>query len=236
MHTLWLSLGENCLSDDVLKRHGLRSFATPYSAGRSNIDHALALEALDYAPLQDPSLLVRGSAFGTPVVRIPSVRHQHAMYDPGSLHGFELTQHDPLQSADDRASIARKVQRLLQARGQHDVVFLYHHRRNPGSDLPLLRRRLEAFAVRYEGPAARCHVVLFHQEIEADGRERRVDFAITDRHVLEFTHHTAAPWGGLDADQFYARHDDDLIARMLQQVSHHLGLPQPAAEPLGEPA
>lgn len=41
---IWLSLGENCLSDNILSRHSLKSFSTPFSHARSNIDYALELE------------------------------------------------------------------------------------------------------------------------------------------------------------------------------------------------
>ena len=40
----WLSLGENCLPDNVLQRHGRKTLSTVFSSGRSNIDYAVSLE------------------------------------------------------------------------------------------------------------------------------------------------------------------------------------------------
>lgn len=42
--TYYLSLGENCLADDILKRYKLKSFSTPYSPTRSNIEYAIQSE------------------------------------------------------------------------------------------------------------------------------------------------------------------------------------------------
>lgn len=38
------SVGENCLADNILARNGLKSFSSPYSSGRSNIEYILAFE------------------------------------------------------------------------------------------------------------------------------------------------------------------------------------------------
>lgn len=39
-----LSFGENCFAERMLERHEQKSFATPYSWGRSNIEYVLHLE------------------------------------------------------------------------------------------------------------------------------------------------------------------------------------------------
>lgn len=39
-----VSFGENCLTDNILSRNDLKSFSTPYSSGRSNIEYILAHE------------------------------------------------------------------------------------------------------------------------------------------------------------------------------------------------
>ena len=48
---LYLSLGENCLPDGILKRYGLKSFSTPYSSARSNIQYAIENELNNYTEL-----------------------------------------------------------------------------------------------------------------------------------------------------------------------------------------
>ncbi|MFJ5369320.1 DUF1796 family putative cysteine peptidase, partial [Bosea sp. CER48] len=45
----WLSLGENCLPDNILERNGLKMFSTPFSHGRSNIEYAIQLHSEGYS-------------------------------------------------------------------------------------------------------------------------------------------------------------------------------------------
>lgn len=48
---VWISLGENCLSDDILKRHYKKSYSSLYAAGRSNIEYALDMDKNNYKDL-----------------------------------------------------------------------------------------------------------------------------------------------------------------------------------------
>ncbi|MDR0364824.1 MAG: DUF1796 family putative cysteine peptidase [Bacteroidales bacterium] len=54
---LYLSIGENCLADIILKRHELKAFSTPYSHARSNIDYVIKLEKSAYSGLLAPGNL-----------------------------------------------------------------------------------------------------------------------------------------------------------------------------------
>ena len=54
---LFVSIGENCLADDILQRHGQKAFSTPYSFARSNIDYAIKLEETEYNTLLLPDNL-----------------------------------------------------------------------------------------------------------------------------------------------------------------------------------
>lgn len=219
---LWLSLGENCLPDDILKRHGRKSFSTPYSSGRANIDYALALERNDYEGLLDPANLKYSDDLAKPVVRSTRYRESADLFDPWHSKGFEFTHHDVLKSAEASDSYRRKIDRLLAARGKQDVVFLYHHRTTSRSDLPQLRSKLAEFQGLYLSERARCVIVLFHQVIIADSEERRVqaDSFGTDLH--EFTLHTRFRWGGNDPEIFWARNDDDLFRLLFSELDRNL--------------
>lgn len=48
MSNIYLSFGENCLTDRLLERHGLKSFATPFSWGLSNVEYILQIEKDKY--------------------------------------------------------------------------------------------------------------------------------------------------------------------------------------------
>ena len=217
---VWLSLGENCLPDDILKRHELKSFSTPYSSGRSNIDYALALEATNYATLLDRDALARGDVYGAPVVRSTRFVESDPIFDPMHVRGFEFTHADPISSEKDRESYGRKIARLLAIRGKLGVVFLYHHRRTDKSNLPLLREKLERFAELYSSDVAQCTIALFHQEKIDPQRDRRLE-TTHSRNLAEYVFHTEHMWAGSDPDLFWARTDDDLIGSMLVDIASH---------------
>ncbi|MDD2884820.1 MAG: DUF1796 family putative cysteine peptidase [Dechloromonas sp.] len=218
---VWLSLGENCLPDDILRRHGKKIFSSPYSNGRTNIDYALALESENYKNLISPAYLVRGEAFGQGVVR--STHYQCApIFDASCSAGFEFSHHDPLGSTDDRASFQRKIDRLLKIRGQESVVFLYHHRWTERSDLPRLREKLQQFARFYTAPGVRCVMVLFYQNLTAPKETSYLTEWPVTGDQMEFTFHTRDYWMGTDQEIFWARNDDALIVSMLEKVEQHL--------------
>ena len=51
------SIGENCLTDDLLSRNNLKSFSSPWSTGRSNIEYILAFEREQFLDLLNPKYL-----------------------------------------------------------------------------------------------------------------------------------------------------------------------------------
>lgn len=55
--TYYVSIGENCLTDNILDRFNIKSFSTPYSHGRSNIEYAIHLESEKYQNLLNPEFL-----------------------------------------------------------------------------------------------------------------------------------------------------------------------------------
>jgi hypothetical protein len=214
----WLSMGENCLPDDILKRHGRKSFSTPFSPCRSNIDYVLQLEREGYDQLLDPVKMVVGDAWGKRVIRSTTVINCAPLFDPAHRLGFEFTHHDPIASAEDRESFRRKIERLAKVKGSEDVVFLYHHRRNKNSDLAIVRSTLAELIGHYESENARCNVVLFQQTLVAQAEDRRLESLGMQNGVIEFVLHTQKVWGGTVADEFWARTDDDLLQDMLQQA------------------
>lgn len=220
---LWLSLGENCLPDDILKRHGRKSFSTPYSSGRSNIDYAIALERCNYEGLLDSASLKYSEDVAKPVVRSSRYQTSADIFDPWHSKGFEFTHHDVLKSAEALDSYRRKVDRLLDARGRQDVLFLYHHRTTARSDLAQLRLKLKEFQGLYQSGDVRCVMVLFHQSLIAEGDRRRLQSDAFGSDLLEFVLHTRFRWGGNDPEIFWARNDDDLFRELFAAVDQALG-------------
>ena len=219
---LWLSLGENCLADGILKRFARKSFSTPYSHGRSNIDYAIALEECGYEKLLDKNCLVVGEAWGQRVVRSSLYVDSAPIFDPSCTRGFEFTHHDPLESASDCESYQRKISRLLEIHSSYDVIFLYHHRKNDSTNLKLLREKLEKSKSFYCGNGHTCCIVLFYQTIVATEMSRGLVCKAIWNEVLEFEFCTVNFWGGVNQDVFWARVDDDLISEMFDRVDSYL--------------
>jgi len=218
---LWLSLGENCLPDDILKRHGRKSFSTPFSSGRTNIDYALELEKENFCNLLIKDNLCYGDAWGTRVVRSTYITKADDIYDVSCARGFEFTHHNLIESQKDLDSYHRKVQRLIAIRNRMDVVFLYHHRRNDKSDFNKLIQKLCDFRLIYSTNNSKAYIVLFHQSIVHQKDERRLEIEFFDERFLEFKFHTEYVWGGNDSIIFYARNDEDLVTEMFKKIDAH---------------
>lgn len=217
---LWLSLGENCLPDDVLKRHSRKSFSTPYSSGRSNIDYALQLERTGYDGLLSKENLAFGDAWGTRVVRSSIVVRSDNIFEPGCSKGFEFTHHNPLESESDRLSYERKISRLLDIRGTRNVLFLYHHRQNKNSNLHQVIEKLLEFSRFYSSEHAECRIALFHQSASNSPLARSLTIGFNSKTLIEFIFETEHIWAGADSRIFWGRNDDDLFEEMFRKIDH----------------
>ena len=215
---LWLSLGENGLADAMLERHGRKSFNTPYSFCRCNIDHALQLEREGYEQLLDPGKLTVAEAGGRRIVRSTSVTACAPVFSADHSRGFEFTHHDPIASEQDRQSLRRRIDRLNAVRGRQDIVFLYHHQQHARSCPDLVREKLALFAGLYRSVRARCHVVMFHQAIAPTPKERRLHMAGATEGVFDFAVHSLKPWNDREPSGFGAREDDDLLKALFGRV------------------
>jgi len=216
---LWLSLGENYLTDGLLKRHGKKSLSTPYSHGRSNIDYALQLEKIGYDVLLENKLLEIGDAFGDRVIRSTCITQADQIFDPAHLKGFELTHHDVIVNADHRDSFLRKIDRFSSIRRRQDVVFFYHHRACSSTNIELLRRKLIDFKNLYSNEQVKCFIVLFYQNISNSEKSRRVSISNNCRGLIECVFYTKERWEGSVPSVFWAHTDDDLIGEMISNIS-----------------
>jgi len=212
---LWLSLGENCLPDDILNRHGLKGFSTPYSNGRSNLDYALNLEKINYSGLIQIENLAYGISDKKKVVRSTLINQCDPIYNEMHMRGFEMTHHDIIGSDKARESFERKIQRQLEVRGKKNIVFLYLHRINKNSDLDSIFSKAQEFSKIYTRGKFSCTVIVFSQKIIPADEARKVCYRKISKHIHFFEFHTHMLWGGTDNDIFFARIDDDLIKKML---------------------
>jgi hypothetical protein len=144
------------------------------------------------------------------------------IYEQGCAKGFEFTHHDPISSEKDLESCRRKIQRLLDVRGKKNVLFLYHHRRNPRSDIAKIKDKLRCFQVKYRSNSVECLLVLFYQSVVKEKAQRCVEFRGQSDGLFEFLFFTEHMWGGTDPNIMWARNDDDLIEQMFAEIDGFL--------------
>lgn len=216
----WLSLGENCLPDDVLKRHGLKSSSSPFSSTRSNVDYVIEANRTDFAGFLDKRNLVRDDAFGSPVIRSTLYPCDTGLFERSVSLGFEFTHHDVIENLKHRESFERKIARWRTLRASAEpVVFLYHHRRTSTNRLAPVVSKLQQFADDFDRDAAgRSRIILFYQEIVSDPAQRDVDLRVESKNVSAARLRTEFVWGGKDPHIFWARNDDDLFASLIRQM------------------
>ena len=219
---LWLSIGENCLGNDVLRRFGLHAPSTPYSSARSNLDHVLQLERNDYEGFLDDAALADGVTAGNkPVSLSKSVASSNGMYRQGPNTVFEFTHIDP-RTAQGKADMYRRVQRMLDLRRDGTrKVFLYHHRGSKGFNSAAVAKLSEG-AAEFLSRHRNASMVFFTQLIVPDPSHRAVTLTATAPGCVFFNLATVSPWGGNDPDMLWARKDNDLLTQMLAQAADAL--------------
>ncbi|MGY5958275.1 DUF1796 domain-containing protein [Kosakonia sp. BK9b] len=218
---LWISLGENCLPDDILRRHHRKSFSSVFSSGRSNIEYILQMEKDDYRNLLKPEFLQPFPDGTHTVVRSTCYNRCTGHYSERHMLGFEFTHHDPLNIKEDHRAFKRRIERQLSYRGTKNFVFLYHHRITEQSDLLLLKAHLNEFLSLYNTGGCECKMVLFYQHIIPQASAKHIDFTPHDSGLLEFVCHTHEIWGGDDLETFWAKKDDALFADMFTTVDRY---------------
>ncbi len=105
----FLSLGENCLADNILQRHGLKSFSSPYSSARSNITYAIKNEAHNYENLLSRDSNILTERYGKKTVVNTSFSKIDNIFDIAVNRGFEFTHHNIIEDKSALDSYIRKV-------------------------------------------------------------------------------------------------------------------------------
>lgn len=215
---LWLSLGENCLTDDILRRHQRKSYSHVFSSARSNIEYVLQMEKDNYRYLLQKEHLACCIEEGHDVLRSTRYIDCENIYSENHMKGFEFSHHNPLSVAEDHRAFKRRIARAIQTRGSKNIVFVYHHRINPRSNLTFIRDKLTTLIKLYTTSQVSCQVVLFYQQIDDENSVNRLTFYPHETGLLEFVCHTKALWGGENQNQFWAKNDDNLFVDMFNSV------------------
>ncbi len=213
---VWLSLGENCLPDNILQRHHKKSYSSVYSSGRSNIEYALAMDKDNYNNLLDPNTLSYGMVEQDRVVRSTYYTKCSSHYNELHLNGFEFTHHNPLEREEHRNAFKRRISRMIESKGKTNYVFLYHHRMNEKSNINIIKLNLKEFQKQYQINNKKCFIIFFYQTLTNNKNKREITLESFEDNIFEFNLKTEHTWSGHNQDIFWARIDDDLIGEMIK--------------------
>lgn len=153
-----------------MKRHGLKSFTTPYSHGRSNIEYILQIEKDRFKHFLNPKCLRYEESCGHRVPRLKIYNEIHNTYDKLHMNGFEFTHHDVIGNPEHRDALKRRAERMLKIRGCRLFIF-YHHRHCVSTNFDKLLNDLNALRSLYLKRCNAVDIILFCQSIVKDPAE-----------------------------------------------------------------
>lgn len=214
---IYLSFGENCLTDNILSRYGLKSFTTPFSHCRSNIEYILDLERNNYENFVSGEFLKYGDLNGKPVPRLKTDLILQNTYHHLHENGIEFPSQDVIKNQKYWQKVVERAIKLKAFLGKRKYILLYHHRVCEGNNLELLLMHLSELKGYYSTKEYECQVVLFKQAIIPKESKKNIIYQnIKDIHIFDF--HSHYTWTGRDQRKYWAFIDDSLISKMLKTV------------------
>ncbi|HQS52518.1 MAG: hypothetical protein B7X86_16015 [Sphingobacteriales bacterium 17-39-43] len=214
---IYLSFGENCLTDNILSRYGLKSFTTPFSHCRSNIEYILDLERNNYENFISGEFLKYGDLNGKPVPRLKTDLILKNTYHHLHEIGIEFPSQDVIKNHKYWQRVVKRAIKLKAFLGKRKYILLYHHRVCEGNNLELLLMHLSELKKYYSTEEYECQVVLFKQIIVSKESEKKLIYQ-KDKDIHIFDFHSHYTWTGRDQRKYWAFIDDSLISKMLKAV------------------
>ncbi len=214
---LYVSFGENCLTDNILERHGLKLLTTPFSHARSNVEYILNLEADDYKDFLNLDHIAYEKLNKSNVPRLKKYNVVHNEYNRLHLNGFEFTHHDVIKDEKARSKIENRVHTLRSFIGRKKFMIFYHHRLSPNTNMDALLQDLTTLKEGYSTSRIRSEAICFTQRIIQSKEDRKLSYSKRDG-VHFFLFDTLSIWEGDDDNLLWARCDEDLITEMVDIV------------------
>lgn len=210
----FVSLGENCLPDDVLSFLGKKNESYPFGSGRFNIEYIIEVVRSDFRDLLKVEHLEIGTTDKKNVVRNTKLAHSHDIYSETVTKGFEFTHHFVLEEIP-RKSYERKIKRFLKAlREKEDLIFIYHYRYNskmqPDKIATLLMSFLNMLEEKYH---KKFKCILWYQTLH--NAERKV-FISKSEDILVSEFQTKDEWEG--DDLWNGSADRDLFKQFFENI------------------
>lgn len=223
----YVSIGENCLVDELLKKVMLKAESYPFGSGRFNIDYITSVVQEDFKNLLLTENLKYETVDGKQVVKNTFYKTKNDIFCPTVSSDYEFTHHDVLNEKD-KQSIERKIARFKEMMKSGDkVVFIYNYRystkQNVSKVTALLNDFLQLIKTKYNKNA---DVILFYQTLNDKKREYTIT---TSGNVTLCEFITKEAWvgddnydGSKDMDLFRKVLADKKVARLLLSPKQRL--------------
>lgn len=215
-----ISIGENCLADNILSRNGVKSFSSPYASARSNIEFVLDFEKERFVDFLNPQYLMYKETSTNKVVHNNKYTEVKNKYYNSCTYGFEFTHHNVIDDEEARKKIKRRCKRLLSLKNKN-IVMLYHHRICEETDINLLTNHLQELSQIYRERQNDIHIFLFTQNIVSSDALRRVDHSIING-IDCYVFYTMHAWAGDNDEYLWATCDNDLLETMIIDIKKTL--------------
>jgi hypothetical protein len=190
---IWVSLGENCVSQQIINKLGVKTAVSPYSWAFSTIDHIINLQEEDF--------LIKDYEQATcPILKEKYSVHKGSKNSNDSFFvktgkTLAFRHHDFFSNSENYEKIKRRMDRHKSLAGD-GVVFLYHHRIGDTPNCEYVRSKIEYFLDKYY-PEAKA--LMFYEVKDKQIEMRLVQYK---NNVFEFEIKTPDLHKGL-ADGFH---------------------------------
>lgn len=207
----YISLGENCLVDELLKKVMLKAESFPFGSGRFTIEYINSIIEEDYKNLLNPSYLKYEAVDGKQVVKNTFYKNANDIFCTTVSSCFEFTHHDVLKEKD-KQSMERKIKRFEEVlNSDNKLVFIYNYRysdkQNIAKVTELLNNFLSLIKSKYDKKAK---LILFYQTITNTSRGYTI---ITKGDLTACEFRCAEQWVG--DDNYDGSKDMDLFKAVL---------------------
>lgn len=216
-NVIFFSLGENCLTDNILSRYELKSFSSPYSSGRSNIEYILYFEKEEFKNFLNLDYLKYDYFNDKKVVRNTLIKSTVNNYEASVMNGFEFTHHDIISDSNLKRTMRRRCNRLINLKNKK-IYMLYHHRLCENTNEELLFNHFQELKEIYKQRNNDVFIYFFTQKIVLNDNERRIEKFKLGNDIYKYVLYTLNKWEGENQDIFWARCDDDLIKVMINDI------------------
>ncbi len=205
----FVSLGENCLIDEILKDLKLRTATHPFGSGRFNIEYITEICKEEFEHFLDDQFLYYATVENKIVVKNNFYKCKHNIYESSVCHDVEFTHHDVFKP-NVKESFLRKIERFKYATDQpSEYVFMYYHRFSSNTNIEIIKALLKNWSDWIENKSLiKPKIVFIHQKLIENKEERKVsvnDFSCGKEVIL----YTLDVWSG--AELWAAAKDRDLF-------------------------